>query len=88
MKILKILFILLVPALLIVSCRKSDVKPDGSKHECNKSSSTQSSDPNNNNVGQAAGRGTSVDETEPEFGNIVGAGDDDRDGGDRKKIRR
>ena len=78
MKILKILLILLVPALGIVSCHKSDRKP------CSKNTTESSSTEQNKNV---SGRSYDVTtETEEEDGtSVVGSGDDDRNGGDKKK---
>lgn len=86
MKILKILLVLLIPALGFVSCEKSGMKPS-----CPASSSqTPASDSNKNNVGAKSAsfdelsNGSSGSGTE-----IVGTGDDDRDGGDKKtkKVR-
>ena len=106
MKILKILLIILVPAIGIVGCQKSGLKP-----RCNKPATVAVTEPGDNNVVSAKKANTSstvvvaaeadsnvnvsarivggtvVDDetvTEP-FLNFVGSGDDDRDGGDKKR---
>lgn len=90
MRILKILLILLVPALGFVSCKKSELKP------CNhapaaaqtNSGNTTTSDvvpvnsrlmsPSNADITVTDGNGGT---------DVLGSGDDDRDGGDKKKKR-
>lgn len=84
MKILKILFIILVPALGIVGCQKSDVKPDCPKHTESNSTVNNNSESANTNVG-ARGVNVSIDGEEEDGSTVVGSGDGDRDGGDRKK---
>ncbi len=80
MKILKILFILLVPAMGIVGCKKSELKPA--------SPATASATPaDNDNANARVVDMTTMDEGKNggNTTNIVGTSDDDRDGGDKKK---
>lgn len=84
MKIFKILFILLIPAMGIVGCRKSDAKPCSAKAESSAPSgmvvnSNSSEETNDNSTPNYQGRGLSKADEE-----IYGSGDDDRDGGDKK----
>jgi hypothetical protein len=99
MKILKIALILLLPAIGIVGCKKSDMKPGGcnGKHET-ESNSAVSRESNaadqepavlDPNAGQSSNRTMN---TLSNTGNsnsgsteIYGSGDDDRDGGDKSK---
>lgn len=82
MKILRLLLIILVPAMGIVGCAKSDVKP------CNKSHETESpvyTAPESTSLSTdqpvlTGGGGSSTD--------IYGTGDDDREGGDKKSKKR
>jgi len=76
MKILKILLILLVPALGIVGCQKSDTRPC-SNHSAEKTESTDNT---------AVSSKFTLSEQAEEVGStpVVGSGDDDRDGGDKK----
>jgi len=81
MKFLKILLILLVPALGIVGCHKSDTKPSSCSSSSNKESEQKLTD-----NGQSAGRyGDMSEDDETGSDPIVGSGEDDRDGGDKKK---
>jgi hypothetical protein len=80
MKILKILLILLIPALGIVGCKKSETKP-----KCTAAGTVKNSDNSNSNVAAGRSEGASVgDSGTPVDSPIIGAGDDDRDGGDKK----
>lgn len=82
MKILKILFILLIPAVSIVGCRKAALKPAATNPASPASVSTtnvQSSE-----SGARSIETSSVDEIK-KGSDIVGSGDDDRDGGDKRK---
>ncbi len=79
MKILKILLILLVPAIGIVGCKKSDTKPECS-HSSNKGTDSNAVDNS-----AAAGRFGDISEGDTNSEPIVGSGEDDRDGGDKKK---
>ena len=84
MKILRILFILLIPAFGFVGCQKSDVKPS-CQHE---DKSSQASDDNSQgNVGSRTVNmnGDFESGDDEESTDIIGSGDDDRDGGDKKK---
>lgn len=80
MKILRILLIILVPAMGIVSCRKADVKP--ATHDSNCSSQTTT-----NSSSNVAGREAIVDQEQPagQPTDIYGSGDDDRNGGEKRK---
>jgi hypothetical protein len=82
MKILKILFILLVPALGIVGCQKSDIKPDCPNHSESSSKTTNTDESAGSTVGA---RSANVSFEDEEGTSVVGSGDDDRDGGDKKK---
>ena len=87
MKILRILLIILIPAMGIVGCRKSYIQPASpGGHECSSKSSATSS--SNDNV---AGREALDPIEEPELGGdateIYGSGDDDRNGGEKRKKR-
>ncbi|HOZ87240.1 MAG TPA: hypothetical protein PL029_05750 [Bacteroidia bacterium] len=99
MKILKVILILLVPALGIVSCAKSDRKPRScSEHKTEDKtaakttasddkliSDEQISDNQTTDIQTAARGMNSPLLTEDENTSLVGSGDDDRDGGDKKK---
>jgi hypothetical protein len=86
MKILKILLILLVPAIGIVGCRKSELKPK-CDHD-NRSSAPAANKPADSNVSNDANigaRGMAPTVGDDNNGSpIIGSGDDDRDGGDKK----
>lgn len=100
MKILKLLFIVLVPALAVVSCQKSDIKPrncqdheDSTPAVVSKMANSNSTQSEDNSSGQnsdynakTSTNGTVVDtKGSTETTEIIGSGDDDRDGGDKKK---
>lgn len=81
MKILKIVLVILLPALGIVSCQKSGLKPRGcSEHSTEQKESNSISDDKSSGdriiMGEAIEEGQSTD--------VIGSGDDDRDGGDKK----
>lgn len=76
MKILKIFLILLLPAMGLVGCKKSDHRPGS----CSNHSSKQT-----NNETVNAKLTDSADELIDESSPVVGSGDDDRDGGDKKQ---
>lgn len=89
MKFLKIFFILFIPAVSIVGCKKSDCKPAMNSSSAPSSASVAApsnnvvvSDPNVNgaNARRMVGGLNSGDGT-----TILGSGDDDRDGGDKGK---
>lgn len=80
MKILRILLILLVPALGIVSCKKSDMTPG----KCSSQSHSSVKEDSNTNEQVSAGRGEEVLGQDNNT-TVVGSGDDDRDGGDKKQ---
>jgi len=84
MKILRIILILLIPAFGFVGCQKSDIKPS-CQHE--DKSSKESDDNSQNNVGSRTVNSTGDFESGDDEGStdIIGSGDDDRDGGDKKK---
>lgn len=84
MKILKILLILLVPAFGIVSCEKSDLKPGCGNAHNKQEQKNDNTAPTQVNSRLAVGIEESIESTD-----VVGSGDDDRDGGDKKtkKIR-
>lgn len=76
MKILKILLILLVPAIGLIGCKKSDVKPN----ECGTKASTENSQGSKLNTNTILVGDDTYQSTD-----VVGSGDDDRDGGDKPK---
>jgi hypothetical protein len=78
MKILKILLIILVPAIGIVSCKKSNVAPRDCATKNSASSTDSQSSRFNSNV-------TLTGDDDYQSTDVVGSGDDDRDGGDRPK---
>lgn len=99
MKILKIALILLLPAIGMVACKKSDTKPGGcnGKHET-ESNSAVSRESNavdqepavlDPSAGQSSNRTmntlSNTDDPSPGSTDIYGSGDDDRDGGDKSK---
>lgn len=102
MKIAKFLLILLVPALAIVSCQKSTIKPGCATHEAEGNEQTVSSKASKSSYDaepqtpkQDNKNATRVvrtnDETLGEGGDgeptdIIGSGDDDREGGKKNKI--
>ena len=74
MKILRVLLILLVPALGIVGCRKSDIKPG-----CSENTSVPATQEGTPEISGRMINGVEIEEEE-EGTTIVGQGDDDRDG--------
>jgi hypothetical protein len=76
MKILKICLLLLLPAIGVVGCKKSDHRPGS----CSDHSSKQT-----NNETVNAKLIISSDEVIDISTPVVGSGDDDRDGGDKKQ---
>jgi hypothetical protein len=87
MKNLRVLFIIAFVVFVFASCEKSETKP-----KCSHSSSTTEQQPTtgDQNVSgriksSASTSGTPVVTETPNPLDIVGGGDDDRDGGDRKK---
>lgn len=89
MKIVRLLLILLVPALGIVGCQKSTIKP-GCPGNSGSERSTTPQDDNNASVGARTANysdGTSVDgEDSNDPTDIIGSGgDDDREGGKKTK---
>lgn len=74
MKFLKIALIVLLPAMGIVGCKKSGTKPECSS---NKSKQTE-----NTEVGSRFG---DIPDEEGSPATLVGSGDDDRDGGDKRQ---
>lgn len=82
MKFLKILLILLVPAMGFVACQKSERKPECSSSKAKESGSAT-------NSGSKLLEVTSEDDDSGTgIGTLVGSGDDDRDGGDKRKKTR
>lgn len=82
MKILRVILILLVPAMGIVGCQKSDVTPKkcSEKPEAGSYTAPES-------TGLATDGSVSGGPTGPST-DIYGTGDDDRDGGDKKTKKR
>ena len=80
MKFLKIIVIVLVSAIGFVACEKSECKPK--ERECG--GTNENTTVNKTNKGNTDNSNTSVNKT-PSNLEIVGSGDDDRDGGDKKK---
>jgi hypothetical protein len=78
MKILKIVLVLLIPALGFVGCQKSEMKPRCGNHSTSEST-------NKSDDAQASGKFGDLIVEEETGGTIVGSGDDDRDGGDKPK---
>jgi len=74
MKILKTILILLVPVMGLLSCEKTTCKPNEPASTSN-SSNTSNGDVSGK-FGESASNGGTTD--------LVGSGDDDRDGGDKK----
>lgn len=92
MKTLRILLIVLIPALGFVACQKSNVKPTVTPAQENTSGVTNSNNLNaraNDNLGNdGLNDNTNVNSSYAgSEGEIYGSGDDDRDGGDKKKKR-
>ncbi|MBA3681165.1 MAG: hypothetical protein H0W73_08370 [Bacteroidetes bacterium] len=74
---MKILLILLVPAIGFVGCKKSGVTPH---NNCATETSTENTQGNKLNPNTIQNGDHSYQSTD-----IVGSGDDDRDGGDKPK---
>ena len=74
MKILKLVFVLLVSTIAIVGCKKSECKPASSQGTVNTEGNSNEITGKINVVSIDGDKGTT----------IVGSGDDDRDGGDKK----
>lgn len=83
MKILKVILILLVPAMGIVGCQKSAIEPKKCSEHPESGSYT---------APESTGLATDVSTVSGESGgpstDIYGSGDDDRDGGDKKTKKR
>ena len=80
MRFLKILLVLLIPAMGFVACEKANTRPCSEKPE---NTPSEKSDISGKVVG-----GVYIDDNNSTSSNgstIVGSGDDDRDGGDKKK---
>jgi len=83
MKVLRILLIVLLPAVGLVGCCKSKCKP---RCETSNSSTTNPNDPSIEAEGDIVASRTAGPVVEPtENGDLVSSGDEDRDGGDKKK---
>ncbi len=83
MKTIKIFFVILVPVLGLFSCQKSDIVPK----TCGTVSTAEQpaeSAPVNGRLKQVTTSTVTIGEKQPEIDEIVGSGDDDRDGGDKK----
>ena len=74
MKFLKIALIVLLPAMGIVGCKKSGTKPECSSHKSKQAENTEDVGSKFGDI--AAEEGTSV--------TLVGSGDDDSNGGDKR----
>ncbi len=87
MKILRILLILLMPALGFISCTKSGIKPscNGEHHQTENSVSQPAASDDAAAPVSAGRRGNNPLLDEDKSTSLVGSGDDDRDGGDKKK---
>lgn len=81
MKILKILLIILVPALGIVGCKKSESHPDCATSNTKPAEGKAAVEPTSDTQNYSA-RGVDEDDE------IFGSGDDDRNGGDKKAKRK
>jgi len=78
MKILKISLILLIPAMGIVGCKKSNMAPN----DCATKSSATSTDSQSSRLNPNV---TPTGDDDYQSTDVVGSGDDDRDGGDKPK---
>lgn len=99
MKILRIFLILLIPAMGIVGCKKSALTGKHCSEQPENVSNGTADKPEASTPevsGRFAGAGIEGEGGEGEFesggeddgpANIVGSGDDDRDGGEKKKKR-
>jgi hypothetical protein len=76
MKILKLVSVLLVSTIAIVGCKKSESKPACSQGKVNNE--------DNSNGNEITGKITVISIDGDKGTTIVGSGDDDRDGGDKK----
>lgn len=88
MKILKALLVILIPAFALVSCEKSQIKPSCSHEATTPATDNSASDAGKTQTGSKGNKGITTEDAGND-GNgstsIVGSGDDDRDGGDKKK---
>lgn len=80
MKFLKIVIIVLVSSIGFVACEKSQLEPNNDG-KCGKTKNTTESKTDKTNRDNS---NTTISKT-PTNLEIVGSGDDDRDGGDKKK---
>lgn len=86
MKFIRIFSVFLLLAFVFVSCEKSDIRPmNCGTHETTevKTNTTNDQQPQQVN-GRVMGAADETTPAEPEIDDIVGSGDDDRDGGDKK----
>jgi hypothetical protein len=79
MKFLKIVMIVLISSIGFVACEKHECKPEG-KDDAKETNTTV----NKTNKGNTNNSNSSINRTSTNL-EIVGSGDDDRDGGDKKK---
>lgn len=79
MRFLKIVLVLLIPAMGFVACEKANTRP------CSEKSSTSQSGTSDVNGKVVAGVYVDDNASGSNGTTIVGSGDDDRDGGDKKK---
>jgi hypothetical protein len=83
MKMFRILALVFVLAVSVTACRKSEIRP----HKCGGAEKTEQTEtaPVNGRVGTSSiYQDESVETGEYMVNDIVGSGDDDRDGGDKK----
>ena len=82
MKKLRIFLIILVPVFGLVSCQKTDIVPKS----CGTVTTEQPAEtaPVNGRLKSVTTSSVTISEQEPIIDEIVGSGDDDRDGGDKK----
>jgi hypothetical protein len=84
MKSLKILFVVLLVVSAFVACEKSNVKPHSCSHSSSQSQPAPNDQPVNGRIKNSAPSSTVTVHSTSTPDEIVGGGDDDRDGGDRK----
>ena len=84
MKILKIVLIVLVPTLILVGCEKSHIKPGGcTRGEDSVKATTVEAEKDAPTTAGKSSKDVKEDNEDPE--DIIGSGDDDREGGDKKQ---
>ena len=84
MKSIRIFFVVALVVFAFVACEKSAIKPSSCSHASSQPETPAADQPINGRVRTSAVTPTVIVNTNTTPDQIVGGGDDDRDGGDKK----